>query len=127
MKISQISASKIRTFIPEFNGNRDLPSGEQIRVQYKAPTAAMKDRLFPRQIDFVDEKPQVSIIIDRVKVLQEMVASIENLSYDDENGKEISIVSARELLSAPIDFDPLVEELYVYLNSCIQGKVDEKN
>lgn len=40
-----ITVSKVKTFEPEFNGNKDLPATERIVVKYKNPTVAMRERL----------------------------------------------------------------------------------
>jgi len=129
MKILSVSSNRI--FVPEFDGNKDLPSGEQIRVKYKTPTISMKEKLFPRQIDYIDGKAQISIAIDRVKLLKELVTGIENLSYafEDADGKteEKKIVTVEQLFSASVEFDGLVEEIFTYLNEILNGKVNEKN
>jgi hypothetical protein len=129
MKILSVSSNRI--FVPEFDDNKDLPSGEQIRVKYKAPTISMKEKLFPRQIDYIDGKPQISIAIDRVKLLKELVTGIENLSYaiEEADGKveEKKIVTVEQLFSASVEFDALVEEIFTFLNEVLNGKVNEKN
>jgi hypothetical protein len=129
MKISTLSASRNRVFIPSFCNNKDAPVGDQIKVHYKAPTIAMKEKLFPRQIDIINEKPQISILIKRDQVIKEMVTSIENLTYSDDavGDEDIKVATVDQLFKAPIEFEELVEEIYVFLNECINTRVSEKN
>lgn len=42
------SFSTTRTYIPYFNGNRDLPEDEQVVVTYKIPDLELKNRLKPK-------------------------------------------------------------------------------
>jgi hypothetical protein len=91
----------------------------------------MKEKLFPRQIDYIDGKPQISIAIDRIKLLKELVSGIDNLAYSVEdaegNSETKKIVTVDQLFSAPVDFDELVEEIFTYLNGLLNNRVNEKN
>ena len=43
-----IQVSKTKSYIPTFNGNKDISPEEQIVVTYKNPTVQMRERLIPR-------------------------------------------------------------------------------
>lgn len=125
--VVEISASATGVFIPEFNENKELPVAEQIKVTYKRPTIATKEKLFPRQFQFDQSgQAQMAITIDREKIIKELVTKIENLSYMDA-GTEIGIKTATQLFVAPVEFDAFIEELYTFLNEVVNAKVDEKN
>jgi hypothetical protein len=53
--VKKISTSVQDVFIPTWEGNSELPVNEQIRVKHKAPTIAMKERLFPREFNLTQE------------------------------------------------------------------------
>ena len=122
-----VSISTKREFIPEFNGNRKLQSTEQLKIVHRAPTVAIKEKLFPRKFDFgADGQVTGSFEIDRKKIIQELTSEIINCVYelDDEEKK---ITTVEQLFKAPVEFDPLIEELYTYYNSLLNNKVNEKN
>lgn len=132
--IKKISTSVNNTFIPEWDGNRELPAGEQIRVRHKSPSVAMKERLFPREFsvaqrdaDSKDMLTSMSIVVDRKKVIAEMVDGIDNCGYEGDDGTVKHIKTAAQLFESPIEFDPLIEEIYNYLQGLLVQKVDEKN
>lgn len=122
-----ISIAEKNEYIPEWNGNRELSAGEQIKITHKSPTVSIKERVNPRVFD-VDSDGKVSgqMVIDRRKVLVAMVTSIANLGYSD-SSKEHKIATVDQLFSAPAVFDPLIEEIYGYLQELLNDKVDEKN
>ena len=131
--VKKISTSVNNTFIPEWDGNRDLPSGDQIRVRHKSPTVSIKERLYPREFS-VEQKEvgskdmltHMSIVVDRKKVIAEMTDGIDNCDYD-EDGVVKHIKTAEQLFNSPMDFDPLIEEIYNYYQSLLVQKVSEKN
>jgi len=125
--IKTITSATTAYFTPMFDGNTDLTNAEQIRIEYKRPTIAMKEKLFPRQFDF-DQTGQatMSVTVDRKKLIKELTIKIENCGYiADTVERKISTVD--QLFDAPIDFDPLIEELYTFYNEVINTKVNEKN
>jgi len=117
-----VSTSQTRSFTPEWMGNKDLPAVEQIKVTHKATTIKLKEALFVRQYDFAQDgqnkgmNASMSVKVDRPNVLTQFGVTVENLEYTDEDGNKKKIVTAQQLLDAPIEFDGLVEEIYTYLN-----------
>lgn len=124
-----ISVSMKREFVPKFNGNDKVQVADQIRVEHKAPSLAMKEKLFPKVYQF-DQNGEVTgtFELDRVKVIREFILEIKNLYYknDDIDGN-VRIRTADDLFKAPTDFDALVDELYNYFQDLLNKKVEEKN
>jgi len=119
-----------REYIPKFNDNRSATVADQVKIEHKAPTLAIKEKLFPKMYQF-DQNGAVtgSFEIDRVKILREFIVEIKNLFYkaDDEKDVNVRIRVADDLFKAPPEFDPLVDELYSYFQDLLNGKVNEKN
>lgn len=125
--IVTIEASLTGAFVPEFMGNKDLPTAEQIKVTHKRPSITTKEKLFPRQFNFDQSgQAQMSITVDRKKLIEELVTKIENCGYIAD-GIEIPIRTVKQLFDAPVEFDTLIEELYTHLNEIVNAKADEKN
>lgn len=132
MKVT-VSTALNRVFTPEWNGNKDLPVSEQVTIAYKAPTIAMKERLFERKFDFT-QSPNgtgmdagMSIVVDRKKVINELTTDIKGLSADVD-GVDKKITTTAQLFEAGVEFDGLAEELYTFYNNLINQKgIDEKN
>lgn len=124
-----ISVSTKHEFIPKFNGNDKLPAADQIKVIYRLPSIAMKERLFPRRFEFGgDGQVKGTIEVDRKKVLKELVTDLINVAYKLEDDKDVKKVgSVDELFNAPPEFDALIDEIYAYLQDLLNRKVDEKN
>jgi len=122
-----ISISTKREFIPEFNDNLKLPVAEQLKIGHRAPTVAIKEKLFPRKFEFgADGQITGSFEVDRKKIIQELTTDFSNCAYEsDGDVKKISTVE--QLFKAPVEFDPLIEELYNYYNTLLNSKVNEKN
>lgn len=138
MKVT-VSTSLTREFIPEWRGNLDLPENEQIKVYYKAPTISIKEELAPMKFDLVPSKDKVdekgnpameqrmSFQLDRGKILSKLVTSIVGLSTECD-GKEVQVKTAGQLLSAGIELDELVSEIFAHLQSVLNNRaLDEKN
>jgi hypothetical protein len=139
-----LTVSDKREFIPTFNGNTDLTGSEQIKVTHDAPTMAIKERAMPHGFD-MDKDGQVSthVEIDRKKVIKAFNAKIFNAAYEkpigevktdgplkvvgDGKATVIRINNAEDLFNAPVEFDPLIDELYTYFQNLLNTKVDEKN
>jgi hypothetical protein len=137
------SISDAREFIPEFNHNKDLPNTDQIKITHDASTMSIKERAIPHGFD-LDKDGQVSthVEIDRKKVIKAFNTKIVNLGYEKPVGESkvngpvkvtgdnkvvIKINNAEDLFNAPVEFDPLIDELYTYFQNLLQSKVDEKN
>ena len=132
MKVT-VNTALNRVFTPEWNGNKDLSVADQVTVSYKAPTIAMKERLFERKFDFTKApngdgmEAGMSVIVDRKKVINELTTAINGLSAEVD-GKDIKISTTAQLFEAGVEFDGLAEELYTFYNNLINQKgVDEKN
>jgi hypothetical protein len=122
-----------RTFIPFFNGNRDLPEGEQIVVTYKVPDLALKSRLKPKpkmKFNFANDGRttggETEVSIDQMAVVAGMLISIKGAFYENDKGEQ-KITNATELRACPLEYEPLVEELYNEFTKELDRVVDEKN
>ena len=127
--------SKERTFIPEFNGNKNLPTCDQIVVKYKAPTITIKSRCRskPQSKAIADangkiRNMEISVDRDEQQTLVELLNSIHGASYQDDKGNIVNITSARDLINAPIEFEPLMREIVEHFDSELdKAEIDEKN
>lgn len=138
MKVA-VSTNLTREFIPEWNGNRELSEVEQIKFYYKAPSISIKEDLSPMKFDLIpskdkyDEKgnplmeQKMTYVLDRTKIINKLVTGIVGLSIEAD-GKEVQIKTASQLLSAGVELDELVSELFAHLQSVLNNKVvEEKN
>ena len=131
----RLEISKEGTFIPEFNDNKKLPATDQITVRYKTPTVAIKNRCRrkPQTKGISDsrgniEKMEIVIEKDESATLNEMLVSISGCSYGSGDGKEHNIVSAQDLINAPIAFEPLLKEIVAEFDNILDHSgLDEKN
>lgn len=126
--VKVISTSKSRNYIPTWEGNDTEVGADQIIVELKAVTIAMKEKLSPRVFNFDETgKPTMSVGIDRKKTLREMIICIRNLSVEIDG--ELKVVSTvDQLFNTHVALDGLVEELYTHCTELLnQTGVDEKN
>ncbi len=129
-----IQVSKIKSFEPEFNGNKDLPAAERIVVKFRNPTVAMRERLISRpevksHADTDGKLDGVDIVmgeINKAAALREMLVSISGCAYED-NGTAHSINNAKELMESPSEFNELVDEIVKKFEEELNKKVNEKN
>jgi len=130
-----ITVSKVKTFEPEFNGNKELPATERIVVKYKNPTVAMRERLIARpevksHADTDGKLDGVDIVmgeINKATALREMLVSISGCAYAGDDGEEHSINNATELMNAPTEFNGLVDEIVKKFEEELNKQVNEKN
>jgi hypothetical protein len=123
------------TFTPEFKGNKNLPSTEQITVRYKTPTVAMKNRCRTKPQTTAISNSQgkiknMEIIIekDEIATLHEMLISISNCSYGGGDGKDKVIANAKDLIDAPVVYEPLLKEIVAEFDRILDNVgIDEKN
>jgi hypothetical protein len=122
-----------RTYIPYFNGNRNLPEEDQVVVTYRVPDITLKRRLKPGpKFKFNYDQQgntqggEVEISTDTMSVVSGMLISIKHLSYEDSKG-EHQITNAKELYAGPLEYEPLVDELYKEFSKELDRVVDEKN
>lgn len=129
-----IQVSKIKTYIPEFNGNNELPQNEQIVVTFKNPSVQMRERLIPRpqskgQASVEGSLDTLEIVLvdpNKTQILKEMIQSISNCAYE-EDGHQKTINNAVELLNSPAEFNGLVDELFKKCQAELLKTVPEKN
>ena len=128
--------SKEKTYIPKYDGNRELPSNEQIVVTYKAATIELKNRIVskPTAIGDFDETGKsrgmkVEFKVDDESYLRNMIIKISGVGYQEEESNDIKYIrDAAELLKAPICFEPLITELVeLFREELVTSVVDEKN
>jgi len=131
----RLEISREGVFIPEFNGNKKLPAAEQITVRYKTPTVAIKNRCRNKpqakgiaSADGKIEHMEIIVEKDDFSTLKEMLVSVSNCSYGDNDGKDHVIVSAQDLFNAPVAFDPLLKEIIAEFDNVLDhAGIDEKN
>jgi len=131
----RLEISKEGVFIPEFNGNKNLPATDQITVRYRTPTVAIKNRCRnspeAKAITSAEGKIEhMEIVIqkDSVNTLSEMLVSISGCSYGDNGGEGKAIISANDLINAPVQFEPLLKEIVAEFDRILDKKaIEEKN
>lgn len=125
-----LTVSNKTDYIPKWRGNDKLPVAEQIKIEHRLPTVAIKEKLFPKRFEF-DAKGDVtgSFEIDRKKILEAFITGISNVAYILDDGKDVTykVISVDNLFKAPPEFDGLIDELYNYFQDLLNRKVDEKN
>jgi len=127
--------SKEGVFIPSFNRNKELSAHDQITVRYRQPTHAMKSRCRSKpQMKGISnkngnvEKMEITIDKDELATLKEMLISISNCSYGEIEGTEQKIISAQNLIDAPLVFEPLLKEIVKEFDRIMdEAGIDEKN
>jgi len=130
----KLTISKEEVFIPSFNKNKTLPETDQIRVRYRMPTMAIKNRCRRKpQAKAVAsanggiDRMEIAIEKDEVSTLNEMLISISNCSYESDS-KEHKITNAQNLIDAPIAFEPLFKEIIKEFDRVLdESMLDEKN
>jgi hypothetical protein len=131
----RLEISKEGTFIPEFNGNKNLPAADQITVRYRTPTVAIKNRCRrkPQAKGIASangslDRMEIVIEKDDVATLNEMLVSISGCLFGDGSGKTNLIANAQDLINAPIVFEPLMKEIIEEFNDILDhSEIDEKN
>jgi hypothetical protein len=131
----RLEIAKEGVFIPAFNKNKELSPFDQIAVRYRSPTVAIKSRCRKRPqakgiADSSGSLDHMEIVVeqDSAATLAEMLISISNCSYGGEGEKDCPIVSARDLLNAPLAFEPLLKEIVAEFDSILDhAELDEKN
>ncbi len=131
----RLSISNEGTFIPGFNGNKELSANDQITVRYKMPTVAMKNRCRTKPQTTAISNAQgkiknMEILIekDEINTLREMLISISNCSFAGDDGKDHIIAKAQDLIDAPVTFEPLLKEIVTEFDRILDhSDIDEKN
>jgi hypothetical protein len=131
----RLEISKEGVFIPSFNGNKELAATDQISVRYRTPTVAIKNRVRRKAqtkgiADPRGSIDRMEIVIERddLATLNEMLISIANCSYRGDGEKDHAVVSAQDLINAPIAFEPLLKEIVAEFDSILDhAEIGEKN
>jgi len=130
-----IEVTKTKTFVPEFNGNRELSESNQIVVTYRAATIEIKERLrgVIKNVGRYDEagnyKGMETTLVNTTdeQLLNELLIGIKNASYSEDD-KTVEVKDVKSLLTAPIEFDALKAEIVGVLRKEVyREKVNEKN
>ncbi|MDR2134852.1 MAG: hypothetical protein LBP27_07060 [Treponema sp.] len=126
----EITVSKTRTFVPEWNGNKKLPEDEQIVVTYPALNISLRKQIIGRNtIRFEYDKDgnptggsgEMSLF-DKEAAIRKIKPVITNLKID---GKQV--ISAEDLLAAPVELYGLVEEIGSHFQDEFKKESPEKN
>jgi hypothetical protein len=130
-----IDIDRYRAFVPEFNGNKELPAEKQIRVELVNPTTKLVNELIdrPKLLIRTDADNKVTggempVEVDIPRILHSMVKSIYNLSYT-KGGAEVTVTSADDLYSkdTPSEFQELIDELGKECQRRLSFRLDVKN
>lgn len=129
-----IKVTKSLTFIPEFNGNKEAASSEQIVVHFKNPTYNLKEKIKGRpetkaraDINGNIEGMDIVLKTNDVALVRGMLERIDNCQYEDDKGTVNTISNASELFEAPVEFSPLIDEIVAEFNRVMNKTVPEKN
>jgi hypothetical protein len=112
----KIEVKKENTFIPEWNGNRDESESEQIKVVYRYPTVAEKERFLYTKPIKVSEggASEIEFVQDSQGLAKAIIKRVENLSLEVD-GKEKQIKTAGDLYSIEGVPSALVREIEMHL------------
>lgn len=82
---------------PKWNGNRELPAAEQVKVHVRYPTNRERETI--SEIEYRDKGDSYTFRYDSEQIVGQCVTKIENL-VDEVDGKEKKITNGYELLSS---------------------------
>lgn len=129
-----VTLSKTITFVPDFNGNGELPAGEQVVVTLKNLSVAEKERIRNKirpkvhyDKDGSVQGMDMELGADKDALLSGMVQRIENLVVEDSSGKSTPVTNIAQLRSAPMELHGLLEEIYRKCSSIMNEAFDQKN
>jgi hypothetical protein len=126
-----VTVSREKTYIPQWNGNRDLPPGEQVVAHYKAGSFDLRSRLLPDpQVKFSYDKDgnptggSGEVSLDKKGIVRGMLIRIDNLSVEVK-GEIEKVISANDLFSGP--FEELIDELADVFRKELKKEISAKN
>lgn len=129
-----ITLSKTITFVPEFNGNAELPAGEQVQVILKNLSVAEKERIRNKvrpkvryDKDGSIQGMEMELGADKDALLNGMVQRIDNLTVEDSSGKASPVTTISQLRSSPMELHGLLEEIYAKCTAIMNEEFQQKN
>ena len=118
----KVSASLHAEFVPKFNGNRDLPEDEQIRVEIRWPNMTQREQLKSFRMD---QTGGVGISFNLDWILKQHVGKITNLE-SEVNGKTVVISDGQALAeNTNPQLDALADELKAEVTKRLELDEDE--
>ena len=139
-----VNVKKEDIFIPEWNGNRELPDADQIKVSHRFLSTAERERyiywknytegqvaaLFAasktEDVDDFIARDDRQYVQDKQGILRAIVTKIENLSITYGDDSEEAISTIEEFYKSPDAFAELRAELEGYA-LVLSARVDSKN
>ena len=109
----ELTIAKDADFIPEFNGNKALPEGEQVVVRIKVPT--------PREQSMVYEHSTQGANFNFPMAVTRYVTRVSNLKI---NGR--SVETGRDIVDQP-GLTSLVEEIGLHIATLMRFSDEEEN
>ena len=113
----RILVNKELVYVPEWNGNRNLPKEEQGIIYYRYMTGPEREKIYDVDIEFDSEgtpKGNYKVKIDRSKIIKTCIIRTEKMIIDD-NGKE-KAVTADDICSMS-EFAGLYREMAGFFTS----------
>ena len=110
-----------KVYIPKWNGNRELPEDEQIKVTHRFFKAGEKKKYIYMKNAVVDVvtnevNSMVEFIVDSEGLTRTLVTKIENLQvHDNAKDKMVNVKTGNDLYTIPGVPEALVVELENYL------------
>jgi len=101
---------------PKFNGNRELPENERIKVYHRYLTYAERNKFVytkPLRIGRDGEIGDIEYVQDAEGIARAIITKIENLVIECD-GKQYEIKTAKELYENPYVPTELVSEIQAY-------------
>jgi hypothetical protein len=113
----RVSLKKSDVFIPDWQGNLDLPESEQVRFHYRFLGSAERDKyIYRKPMEYTfDAKGEgqfgkVEMVQDGKGIAMRMVTRIENLEVEKEDGTVVSVDNITDFYKHPMaDLAGLVE------------------
>ena len=111
---------------PKWNGNRELPTAEQVKIHLKYPTNRERETI--SEVEYRDKGDSYIFRYDSDQIVGKCVTKIENL-VDVVDGKEKKITTGYELLQSQNKMlNGLIQEIAVMiLRADDVGEDTEKN
>ena len=129
----KINVKRDSIWVPDWEGNLDLPEKDQIRFHHRFLTADERDTYIYvedlRVKDFRDiegKEDDRKVINDKKGITKAIVTKIENLITVDDKGKEETIDTIVKFYACPNAFPSLQSLLEDYCSNTT-ARVDSKN